>query len=47
MGNSSSSLSLWDIEQPIQSQPWDEATWMEHLRLTAVLFGLDGWRLPR
>jgi hypothetical protein len=31
-----------EIEQPIQSQPWDEAIWMERVRLTAVLFGLDG-----
>jgi hypothetical protein len=36
-----SSSSVW-IKQPIQPQPWDEATWMEHVRLTAVLFGLDG-----
>jgi hypothetical protein len=38
-----------DIEQPIQSHPWEETTWMEPLRLTAELFDLDldGCRIPR
>jgi hypothetical protein len=37
------SSSFVGLEQPIQSQTWDELC-MEHPRLTAVLLGLDAWR---